>query len=1439
MTQFTEQERADRLEQILDVLRQQASPEDRDLVLALAPILFAAMPPRTGLEMPVETVANRILLLHYPFIARDLPPAHQLYRGLPGIHVGAARLREEESRRIGGGAGLPLETTVLCTHTPDLPFIFRSLKSYLQKSGLRVYAALHPMFTVQRQWERIRSFGDAQAEGNKEIYCLFHLEPVQSREQLRRIEREVFSLLKAVFLAVDGFKDMSRACRDLVPRLRTRHGDEGELASSRDFLEWLLAGNYVFAGSLTYASGPDGRLAPVDETAAGVFSDPALLPVVFPGVVESIEERLEPRPGDDRILDLDFCADASAIHQLEPVQILMVRSWREDGTLGGVTVLLGRFARGAMERPADAIPLLKEKHDRILARYGGIPDSPAWRETHVAFNRFPKIDLFYAGERDLGRVIAAIGEVVSDEDLVVDSRRGAGYEVLYLAFSRLRHSHQTEVDLQRAYEHAFGPVAFTTSVDFGPVTLLIFYFDAARLEHPLDPAQARQLTEPVITSWEDRAAQALEREFGEREGRRLFRRYVTPESRSGLYREATVPEQVPTDVRQLEALESRLEVRVTSTADQTPLVQLCSRRTLDLTDTLKTMQNLGLTVTDEQRIPLTLPDGRRCQLYRFEIAAPPERIEALAEGEQRFVEALRALDEEQATDDPLNGLILSAGLSWRDVEVLRTLRNHLLQIRPHWNADTVNGVLVRNSSSAGALLRSFAARFDPALPGDRAAAVAQADADFSHALDSVSNLAEDEVLRALANLLRAVVRTNSYQRPERPVFAIKIDCSAVEAMPSPRPLFEIYVHSRRLEGVHLRGGKVARGGIRWSDRHDDFRTEVLGLMKTQMVKNSVIVPLGSKGGFVLKGDVPARPALDEYLVVRYREYVSGLLDVTDSRSDGVVLHPPEVVRLDGDDPYLVVAADKGTAHLSDTANSASAQYGFWLADAFASGGSAGYDHKKMGITARGAWECVRHHFRNLGVDVQTDPITVAGIGDMSGDVFGNGVLLSRTIRLVAAFDHRHIFLDPDPDPAVSFQERQRMFALERSSWREYDASLLSKGGGVYDRSAKAIELSDEARRLLDIEAKAPSGEEVIRKILTARVDLLYNGGVGTYVKSATEANDQVSDHANDRVRVHGDELRARVVAEGGNLGLTQKGRLDYAAGGGRLNTDAVDNSGGVDTSDHEVNIKILLDMLVKQGLIADRDERNHILKAMTNDVAELVLADNAGQALALSLDGLRSARRYEEFVGLIDELVKTGQLNRQDESVPSKDALLTSPRRALGLPRPLLCVLLGYSKMLAFRQLLETGFPDSPAGRPFLTAYFPRLLRERFVDHFERHVLRREIVATVVVNDLINRGGIALLPGLMRKAATGIGEAVAAWIEVDRETQAQALRDRLLAAGRPAAEEQEALVEIEDVVEAAALARLQGSGGQDAAGALAAIAGRLGLATAHKARGRR
>jgi glutamate dehydrogenase len=805
-------------------------------------------------------------------------------------------------------------------------------------------------------------------------------------------------------------------------------------------------------------------------------------------------------------------------------------------------------------------------------------------------------------------------------------------------------------------------------------------------------------------------------------------------------------------------------------------------------------------------------------LYRYDIEDAPERIASVVDGSARLADALRALSEGRSTDGAINALVLTAGLTWREVEVLRGLRNHLQQIRPHYNLDTVNSVVLSNARVAKALYRAFEAKFDPAI-AERQAAMRRAQEELDQALDAVRNLMDDEVLRALANLISASVRTNFFQRPERPVIAIKVASAKVEGMPSPKPLYEIYVHARKLEGIHLRGGKVARGGIRWSDRHDDFRTEILGLMKTQMVKNAIIVPVGAKGGFVLKGELPPRPALDAYLVDRYREFISGLLDVTDNIVDGRVVHPPEVVLHDEDDPYLVVAADKGTAHLSDTANAASKHYGFWLGDAFASGGSVGYDHKKVGITARGAWECIKHHFQNLGVDVDIEPFTAVGIGDMSGDVFGNGMLLSRSIRLIAAFNHQHVFLDPAPDAEKSFAERERLFHLPRSGWRDYQPSLISKGGGVFDRSAKSIPVSPEVKALLGIETDKVSGEEMIRRILAAPVDLLYNGGIGTYVKASSEEHVAVGDRTNDRVRLDAVDLRTKVVGEGGNLGFTQRARLEYWAKDGRLNTDAIDNSGGVDMSDHEVNIKILLDLLVKKGVVTAR-ERDSVFMEMTEDVAKLVLADNAAQALALTLDGRRSAARYAEFVDLVYELITEGVMDRVGNDVPSRKELLESANKERGLPRPLLALVLSHVKIWAFSGILESDFPESAEGLPFLTGYFPERLRG-FSEHFSEHFLKREIIATGASNHIVNHAGVDFLSRMVKETGQPIGDIVRSYMESSRSLDAPGKREAILTSRKSAPEVQTALLGLEEELEKAAKAAL----GAAAAGPAARAAG--------------
>jgi glutamate dehydrogenase len=1401
------QKRAQISSEVIEILAANAPETDKNLVLSFAPVILAEAPDRILFMLRPEVLADR-LLGHFNFIVHEVPPSIQLFKGPPGIHVSVYNPTEEEALAMGGGEGLPLETTVVRTHTLDAPFIFESLKNYFSKAGLRVFSAVHPIFTVRRQWERIVWIGEPHEEGTKESYCYFQIEPVDSKERLRRMQHEIFSVLKCVFLAVEDFHSMLSQTKDISAKLQNRTLDSKELDSARQFLEWLLDENYVFLGLAHYVMGDDERPHRVADSVSGVFGDPELLPVVFPGLLDEVESHIRPTPEDSRIVSLDFCRNLTAIHHLYPMDYIILRRWDDKGNFAGASLLLGRFSRGTFVQRAERIPILKEKIHWILDHMGVVEKSHIYREMVATFNRMPMRELFYAPAPSLEAILEPIAFMLGDDEMVVRTRKGSGYVVLSVAFSRLRYSYGVEESIRRAFHEAFGPVSFHTFADCGSVSLILFYFDLDRLEHPIDEDAVRRMVAPLVMNWEDRVATALEAKFGEREGRRLFRRYVTHETRSGLYREVTPPDMVPDDLKHLESLEGRIEVRIVPRSADTAMLHLYSMHEMGLTETLKTLENLGLEVTDEMRIPLRLPEDRNCYLYRYEIHGSPDQIAALLSGEDRFVEALRRLDEEHATNDLLNQLILKVGLTWREVEVLRTVRNHLLQIRPHYNVETVNRVLLNNSPVSKTLSGFFSARFDPALKGDRQSILKDSEQRVQEAMETVRNLVDDEVLHAIYNLLQSSLRTNFYQIPERPVFAIKIDSKKVESMPAPRPMFEIYVHSNRIEGIHLRGGRVARGGIRWSDRHDDFRTEILGLMQTQMLKNTIIVPVGSKGGFVLKGKVPAPPALDAYLIHRYSEYISGLLDVTDNIIDGNIIHPPEVVRQDADDPYLVVAADKGTAHLSNTANNISMQYGYWLGDAFASGGWTGYDHKKIGITARGAWECIKYHFRHLGMDIQKQPFTVCGIGDLSGDVFGNGMLLSRATRFVAAFNHQHIFIDPNPDLETSFRERERIFNLPRSSWLNYDRSAISKGGGIFERSARSIQISPEMRAVFGIQADTASGEEIIRRILTAPVDLLYNGGIGTYVKASNETDAEVGDRTNDRVRVNAGEIRARVVGEGGNRGFTQKGRIEYWMHGGLINTDALDNSGGVDTSDHEVNIKILLDILVKRGVIKSKEERNRILAEMTEEVAALVLADNENQSRALSMDGLRSAERYEEFVDLIGGLIEKGYIDRMDAQIPSADDLLQSNQKHRGFPRPLLADLLGYTKMWGFDMLLHSDLPDSPIAHSFLHDYFPRRMRQDFSTHFVDHPLRREIIATAAINYVVNNGGISLLPRLMASSKAQLDAAVSAYLTADRESKSALSRQRVLEEWLAAVAEHAALLKIEETLESSALALL-------------------------------
>ncbi|MDH3999244.1 MAG: NAD-glutamate dehydrogenase, partial [Desulfuromonadales bacterium] len=814
------------------------------------------------------------------------------------------------------------------------------------------------------------------------------------------------------------------------------------------------------------------------------------------------------------------------------------------------------------------------------------------------------------------------------------------------------------------------------------------------------------------------------------------------------------------------------------------------------------MENLSLTVVDETDFNIEV-DERPVYLKSFAIRSDhPDALPLVAQ-QHNLLQILNGLRCGAVEDDYLNRMLILTGLDWQQIDLFRAYRNYYFQLGNPFTKRRVAFTLINNPKATLLLYRYFEARFLPkpewADPLQREEeALMPVRLELAEVLEHIEDINEDRILRSLFNLIDSTIRTNFFKRRDDDDYFLSLKISAIGVidMPFPRPMYETYVHSASMEGIHLRGGKVARGGIRWSDRPDDFRTEVLGLMKTQMTKNALIVPVGSKGGFIVKTKFTTREEGGELSRQAYITLMRGLLDLVDNRVDGAIERPDGVTVYDDVDPYLVVAADKGTAHLPDTANGVSIDYNFWLGDAFASGGSVGYDHKKLGITARGAWECVKRHFRELGKDIQNESFTVVGIGDMSGDVFGNGMLLSTQIKLLAAFNHMHIFLDPDPDPETSWQERQRLFDLPRSTWADYDAKLISSGGGVFDRASKEIPLSKPVRQWLGVRHSSMDGEELIRRLLSAEAELLWNGGIGTYVKSSLEKNADVGDRANDNVRINATQLKVKVLGEGGNLGFTQPARIEYALNGGLLNTDAIDNSAGVDISDHEVNLKIFFQGLRESGVIKTEKTRNKQLLEVQEDVCEMVLHNNYLQSLCVSLDLLRCQEDVEPFLDLSDRLINAGLLDRKGEFLPSRKEMTARGQSYL---KPELSILLGYSKMHLYQTLLESDLPDQAPVQEVLTQYFPQQIRKRHGRYLKDHPLRREIIATLITNRVVDQAGCAFLSDLMRQTSASITQGVAAYLVFDEVLGGDRIRQHIYAADNrmPAERQSELLCSLE------------------------------------------
>ncbi len=1367
---------------------------------------------------------------------RDLAGAALSHYRLATERVqGTARVRVHNPTAEDGWS---CSHTVVEVVTDDMPYLVDSVTMEVARLGRGIHALIHPQLVVRRDvrgtlTEIVDTSDPARAPADALVESWMHVEIDRETDQevLAAIAQNLQRVLRDVREAVEDYPKM----RETAVRLAAEVADLPPLVAAAearevaDLLRWLAADHFTFLGYREYVldvEGGEDVLRSVAGTGLGILRSDRPLSTSFREL--SPEGRAKAK--EPRMLTLTKANSRATVHRPAYLDYIGIRGFAPDGTVTGERRFLGLFSTSAYVESVMTIPVVRRKAAEVLSRAGFPRASYSGKALRQVLDGYPRDELFqisvdellpiatnvlHLQERrrlrlflrrdDYGRFISAL--VYLPRDRYTTAALDTMEEILREELGGIGVDHTAQIS-----DSVLARVHFVVRVDPAAAR----HYDAARIEERLAAA---------IRSWEDDFAEALVDQCGEEASVDLARRYehAFPEA----YKEDFSARTAVVDLRRLEDLttENELAMSLYEPAGARPgerRFKICKIGSpLSLTSVLPILQRMGVEVVDERPYGVVRKDGNSSWIYDFGLRydesklaqpAPPadagEAGRSGADVKQLFQDAFAAVWRGDAESDGFNALVLLAGLSWPEATMLRVYAKYLRQCRSTFSQDYMEQALTSNPRIARLLAQLVAARLDPALDARSGEPAVDVDADpngrrvevvagiveeIEGALEAVSSLDQDRILRGFLAVIQATLRTNFFQRDTdglmKPYISIKLDPRRVPDLPAPRPRYEIWVYSPRVEGVHLRFGPVARGGIRWSDRREDFRTEILGLVKAQMVKNSVIVPVGAKGGFVVKRPpkVTEREAWLAEGIACYRMLIRGLLDLTDNLVSGTVVHPPQVVRHDRDDTYLVVAADKGTASFSDIANDVAKEYGFWLGDAFASGGSAGYDHKEMGITARGAWESVKRHFRERGIDCQRQDVTAVGIGDMSGDVFGNGMLLSEHIRLVAAFDHRHIFLDPDPNAALSYTERRRLFELPRSSWADYNAALISPGGGVYPRSAKSIPVSPQVRERLGLgngpatevpksptEAQPQSGslgmvqmtpQELIRAILCGPVDVLWNGGIGTYVKASTQSNADVGDKSNDAVRVDGSALRCKCVGEGGNLGFTQLGRVEYALAGGRINTDAIDNSAGVDTSDHEVNIKILLDEMVRASeLTAQR--RNDLLAEMTNDVADLVLQNNYDQNVALATALAQAPAMLHVHARFMRRLEQDGELDRSLEFLPTGRQIREREQNGQGLTSPELAVLLAYAKISLAEELIGSDLPDDPALLPMLYAYFPPALRDdpTFAERIEAHPLRRQIITTSLVNAVVNGAGLSFVYRLREETGGSAPEIVRAHI---------------------------------------------------------------------------
>lgn len=1266
----------------------------------------------------------------------------------------------------------------------DMPFLVDSTVSYLDKLGIKIKNIIHPIYAVSREKNGKLAKISADKNAKQESVIQLHLSKITSESDIKMLSEKIGKILQSVALVVADWKAMVELTNKASKQIDNARKISKEVDEIKKFLSWIIDGNFILLGAKEFdikeVKKGEYRLEAAQE-GLGIFRSehdefrPEVLNSSFEEVGDSID--------NPYVIEVLKSRYRSRIHRTTNAERVRVQKISADGKVTGEFRFVGLFTSSTYHDSINSIPLVRGKVAKVIADSGYTKGSHNYKELLSVLESYPRDELFQISAKDLLKNTTGIVAICGRSEVRFFARKDKFNRfVSCLIFTPRDRSNSELRDKIKEYlaEIYKGEIA-DSFVQITEANLIRFHVIVRTNKGipNVDEIAAEKEIAKMTRVWSDDLSEAVTEKFGNEKQLSLFAKYKNAFSLS--YKTRFDPKRAAIDISRIEdCLRSKsvfFDLYKSSellAEDVAELKIYSPDKEIILSEIMPTLESFGFNVIQEHTYVVGIEEDaknrskQKVWIHYFHLNLSKQGHKFSEQIKANFEETVSLIWQNVMQVGFLNKLVVTADLHWKQVYILRAYTKYLYQTGFRYSQAHIADVLVKYADLTKILVEMFETKFDPSLKislPERQKKIEKISAQITEGLSKVKDITDDAIVRRFLGVITATIRTNYYQTTKDGGFkgyvSFKLDCKKVPELPLPLPYAEIFVYSARVEAIHLRGGKVARGGLRWSDRIEDFRTEVLGLVKAQTTKNAVIVPVGSKGGFVLKRDMTglSRDEIQKEGIECYQTFLRGLLDITDNVINNKIEHPQKVVMHDASDPYLVVAADKGTATFSDIANAISAEYNFWLGDAFASGGSVGYDHKKMGITAKGGWVSVMRHFREMGVDTQSQDFTCVGIGDLAGDVFGNGMLLSKHIKLVAAFNHLHIFFDPNPNAAKSFVERQRMFNLPRSSWMDYNKSLISKGGGIFERSAKSIKISPEIKAVLAIEEDELTPTDLIRAILKAPVDLLWNGGIGTYVKASDESNQEVGDRANDELRINGNELRCKVIGEGGNLGFTQKGRIEYALNGGCANTDAMDNSAGVDCSDHEVNIKIALTAAMREKKIT-LEERNKVLAAMTDEVSELVLSDNRLQTQAISIAKSQGISALGEQSQFLDKLEKSGFLNRKIEFLPSKKEIDKRQVDKIGLTRPELCVMLAYSKMDIYNQILSSSLVRDKYFETELFSYFPTLLQKKFADEITNHQLRNEIIATQITNFVVNRIGITFINQICQDSGFSVADVV-------------------------------------------------------------------------------